>query len=42
MKPTQLADIATVIGLDGLDAAFATLLGGGARRRFVVRLQEHG
>ena len=40
MKPPALATIATVIPLDGLDQAFATLLAGRARGRFVVRLQE--
>ena len=40
MKPSALATIATVIPLDGLDQAFATLLAGRARGRFVVRLQE--
>jgi acrylyl-CoA reductase (NADPH) len=38
MKPTTLESVASVIGLDGLPAAFETLLEGGARGRFVVRL----
>ena len=40
MKPPALATIATVIPLAGLDQAFATLLAGRARGRFVVGLQE--
>ena len=40
MKPPALASIARVIPLDGLDEAFATLLAGRARGRFVVQLQE--
>ena len=40
MKPHALETIATVIPLDGLDQAFATLLAGRARGRFVVRLRE--
>ena len=40
MKPRALESIATVIALDGLDQAFATLVAGRARGRFVVRLGE--
>jgi acrylyl-CoA reductase (NADPH) len=40
MKPLALDAIATVIALQGLDDAFATLLAGRARGRYVVRLQE--
>jgi acrylyl-CoA reductase (NADPH) len=40
MKPEALADVVTEIGLRDLDAAFATLLAGRARGRFVVRLRE--
>jgi acrylyl-CoA reductase (NADPH) len=40
MKPRALESIATVITLDGLDQAFATLVAGRARGRFVVRLGE--
>jgi|SRR5688572_2604076 acrylyl-CoA reductase (NADPH) len=40
MKPHALETIATMIPLDGLDQAFATLLAGRARGRFVVRLRE--
>jgi acrylyl-CoA reductase (NADPH) len=36
VKPAGLSTIATDIGLEGLPAAFATLLAGGARGRFVV------
>jgi acrylyl-CoA reductase (NADPH) len=39
MKPPQLRSIATEITLDGLPTAFGTLLKGGARGRFVVKLQ---
>jgi acrylyl-CoA reductase (NADPH) len=39
MKPPQLRSIATEITLDGLPTAFDTLLKGGARGRFVVKLQ---
>jgi acrylyl-CoA reductase (NADPH) len=38
LKPAGLRTIATDIGLDGLPDAFATLLKGGARGRFVVRM----
>ena len=38
LKPAGLSTIATDIGLEGLPAAFATLLAGGARGRFVVSL----
>jgi acrylyl-CoA reductase (NADPH) len=38
LKPAGLRTIATDIGLDGLPDAFATLLEGGARGRFVVRM----
>jgi acrylyl-CoA reductase (NADPH) len=38
MKPPQLDAIAHTIPLDGLDAAFATLLAGGARGRYVVQI----
>jgi NADPH2:quinone reductase len=38
LKPAGLRTIATDIGLDGLPDAFATLLQGGARGRFVVRM----
>jgi acrylyl-CoA reductase (NADPH) len=38
LKPAGLRSIATDIGLDGLPDAFATLLKGGARGRFVVRM----
>ena len=38
LKPPRLGAIATEIGLDGLPDAFATLLKGGARGRFVVKL----
>ena len=40
MKPRALESIATVIALDGLDQAFATLVAGRARGRFVMRLGE--
>jgi NADPH2:quinone reductase len=36
MKPPQLSSMVERIGLDGLPAAFSTLLAGGARGRFVV------
>jgi acrylyl-CoA reductase (NADPH) len=36
LKPAQLHTIATTIGLDDLPGAFATLLSGAARGRFVV------
>jgi NADPH2:quinone reductase len=39
LKPPQLRSIATEITLDGLPAAFDTLLKGKARGRFVVRIQ---
>jgi acrylyl-CoA reductase (NADPH) len=38
MKPPQLGAIAQTIPLDGLDRAFATLLAGAARGRFVVQI----
>jgi acrylyl-CoA reductase (NADPH) len=38
LKPPRLGAIATAIGLDDLPDAFATLLKGGARGRFVVTL----
>lgn len=38
LRPPRLAAIATVIGLDNLPDAFATLLKGRARGRFVVKL----
>jgi acrylyl-CoA reductase (NADPH) len=38
LKPAHLRSIATEITLDGLPDAFATLLKGGARGRFVVKL----
>jgi acrylyl-CoA reductase (NADPH) len=38
LKPDRLAAIAREIGLDELPAAFATLLAGEARGRFVVRM----
>ena len=38
LKPAGLSTIATDIGLEGLPDAFATLLAGGARGRFVVSL----
>ena len=38
MKPPQLDAIAHTITLDGLDGAFATLLAGGARGRYVVQI----
>jgi NADPH2:quinone reductase len=41
MKPRALETIVTEIPLGGLDQAFATLLAGRARGRFVVRLQEN-
>jgi NADPH2:quinone reductase len=40
MKPAVLETIATSIPLTRLDEAFATLLAGRARGRFVVRLEE--
>jgi len=39
MKPNNLAAIAKEISLDGLPDAFATLLAGKARGRFVVNLR---
>jgi hypothetical protein len=39
MKPNNLAGIATEISLDGLPDAFATLLAGKARGRFVVNVR---
>jgi len=39
LKPAQLGAVATEIGLDGLPDAFATLLKGAARGRFVVKLE---
>lgn len=38
LKPKQLQAIATAIGLDDLPGAFATLLSGAARGRYVVRV----
>jgi acrylyl-CoA reductase (NADPH) len=38
LKPKLLPTIATVIGLDDLPGAFATLLSGAARGRYVVRV----
>ena len=38
MKPAHLDRIAQEITLDRLDAAFATLMNGQARGRFVVKL----
>ena len=38
MKPAGLSTIATEIALEGLPDAFATLLEGGARGRFVVSI----
>jgi NADPH:quinone reductase-like Zn-dependent oxidoreductase len=38
MKPAHLDSIAHEITLDGLPAAFDTLLAGNARGRFVVKL----
>ena len=38
LKPAGLETIASEIGLDGLPAAFATLLKGEARGRYVVRV----
>ena len=40
MKPSHLHVIATEIGLDGLFDAFATLLSGAARGRFVVNVNK--
>lgn len=39
LKPAHLGAVATEIGLDGLPDAFATLLKGAARGRFVVKLK---
>ena len=38
LKPPHLRSIATEITLEGLPDAFATLLKGGARGRFVVKM----
>ena len=38
LKPAHLKSIATVIGLDDLSGAFAALLSGAARGRYVVRV----
>jgi NADPH-dependent curcumin reductase CurA len=38
LKPARLKTIVTTIGLDDLPQAFATLLAGSARGRFVVNL----
>jgi acrylyl-CoA reductase (NADPH) len=38
LKPPNLQAIATEIGIEGLPGAFSTLLQGGARGRFVVKL----
>jgi D-arabinose 1-dehydrogenase-like Zn-dependent alcohol dehydrogenase len=40
MKPVDLDSIAHEITLDGLAAAFETLLAGKARGRFVVNLRS--
>jgi acrylyl-CoA reductase (NADPH) len=40
LKPLSLQTMARTIGLDALPDAFATLLGGGARGRFVVNVGE--
>jgi NADPH2:quinone reductase len=40
MKPSSLQTIATEISLDGLHDAFATVLAGKARGRFVVNLEK--
>jgi len=40
LKPARLTETAQTIGLDDLPQAFATLLKGGARGRFVVSLVE--
>ena len=40
MKPSTLPMIAREIPLGGLPDAFATLLAGGARGRFVVSVQS--
>jgi hypothetical protein len=38
LKPAGLSQAVTEIGLDGLPDAFATLLKGGARGRYIVKL----
>ena len=38
LKPPSLGSIVREIGLDGLPDAFATLLNGAARGRFLVKL----
>jgi NADPH-dependent curcumin reductase CurA len=38
LKPAQLDRIATTIGLEGLPGAFATLLAGAAKGRYVVKV----
>jgi hypothetical protein len=40
LKPAALKTIAQPIGMEGLPEAFATLLKGGARGRFVVHIGE--
>jgi NADPH2:quinone reductase len=40
LKPDRLGDIAREIGMNGLAEAFQTLVSGGARGRFVVRVQD--
>jgi NADPH:quinone reductase-like Zn-dependent oxidoreductase len=40
MKPADLSAVAHEITLEGLPAAFETLLGGKARGRFVVRIRS--
>ena len=40
MKPSSLTAIAKEISLDGLPDAFATLLAGKARGRFVVNVRS--
>ena len=42
LRPGQLQTIATTIGLDDLPGAFATLLSGAARGRYVVNVQGPG
>ena len=40
LKPAALKEIAQPIGMEALPGAFATLLKGGARGRFVVKVGE--
>ena len=40
LKPPSLQTMARTIEMDALPDAFATLLGGGARGRFVVKVGE--